>query len=74
MSRRLVPRPLQLTTHLYSDPATNEIWSPQRTVEGWLQAEVPLADAQAKVGLLEPSAATAIRRWVSTDGLEVGRL
>lgn len=74
MSRGLVPGPLQLTTHLYSDPATNEIWSPHRTVEGWLQAEVALADAQAEVGLLEPRAATAIRRWASTDGLDVKRL
>ena len=55
-----VPPPFSLLGALFGDPEMARIFSEERTIEGWLEAEVALARAQASVGVLTHDEAEAI--------------
>lgn len=52
--------PFLMLSQLYADPEMVSIFSEDRTISGWLVAEVALARAQAEVGVIEVEVADAI--------------
>lgn len=53
--------PFRLLTGVLGDAPMAEIFSADRTILGWLEAEIALAEAQADAGVVSPAAAAAIR-------------
>lgn len=49
-----------MTAHWFSTEA-KEIWSDDATLQAWLDVEAALAEAQAELGVIPPSAAATIR-------------
>ncbi len=68
------PAVFSLLTTLYRDPEMNAVFSVERTVQGWLDAEVALARAQAHLGELTPEDAERIAQAAQLEGLDLEAL
>lgn len=65
-----VPPPFSLLGALFGDPEMARIFSEERTIEGWLEAEVALARAQASVGVLTHDEAEAIAHAATLEHVD----
>ncbi len=54
----------------YSTAEMREIFSDRAMLQGWLDAEAALAEAEAAVGMVPPEAAAAIRRAARADRID----
>lgn len=66
--------PWTMLLDTFGDPAMAEVWSETATVRAWLDVERALAAAQAELGLIPASAATAIAERIDTLDLAPGAL
>jgi 3-carboxy-cis,cis-muconate cycloisomerase len=66
--------PFTLLTELFGDPVAARVFSEERTVRSWLQAEAALAAAQSEQGVLEPEVARQIGAACSLDNVDLPTL
>jgi 3-carboxy-cis,cis-muconate cycloisomerase len=66
--------PFRLLTALFGDPVMAGIFSLERTLRGWLRAEVALAEAQAEVGIISCSEAAAIKEAANPANVDLAGL
>lgn len=69
-----VAPPFSLLTTLFGDLEMARVFSEEQTVQGWLNAERALARAQAKSGVILPSAAEAIAGAAVLENIDLERL
>lgn len=65
---------LLLTSRLFGDGEMTAIFTPERTVEGWLAVERSLAHVQAELGVLSRNDALAIEHAAHLDNIDLDRL
>ena len=66
--------PFSLLGTLFGEPVMSEIFSQERAVRGWLQAEAALARAQGAAGVLSSREADDIAGVAHLDQLDLGAL
>jgi len=71
MNTSPVAPPLLLTTTLFGDPVMAGVFSEERTVRGWLEAEAALAEAQAAAGILTRDEAGVIAAAATLENVDL---